>query len=243
MFEVAHDQLGGVDIVCPGCGVFEPHFSNFWRPPGQSPSQDDPKGDHYACLDINITHPIRVSQLAISYFLAANPKVSRSNPKSIIHISSIAGQITSLSVPLYHASKHAISAFVRSLAQLESTMGIRVAAVAPGIIKTPIWTAEKLAMIKPEDEWVLPEAVAEVMVALVEKTEISSRFGKTAEQGDMIKLGGGSIIEVSKGRVRDVQSFNDPGPSPVPGNTASGMGQFSEEVYGLLQVDGWGKLS
>ncbi|KAF7503214.1 hypothetical protein GJ744_004191 [Endocarpon pusillum] len=89
-FKVAHDEFGGVDIVCPGAGIPEPPSSNFWRPPGQPPSQDDPQSNHYACLDINITHPICVTQLAISYFLSAKPKVSPTNPKSIIHISSIA---------------------------------------------------------------------------------------------------------------------------------------------------------
>jgi 3-hydroxybutyrate dehydrogenase len=243
MFEVAHEKFDGIDIVCPGAGVFEPHFSNFWRPPGQLPSRDDPLGDRYACLDINITHPIRVTQMAISYFLSATPKISTSNPKSIVHISSIAGQIFSLPLPLYHASKHAITAFVRSLGQLESTLGIRVAAVAPGIIKTPIWTSEKLAMVKAEDQWVLPEEVAEVMIALVSKMEISTRFGENAEQGEVIRLGGGSIIEVAKGRLRDVQPFNDPGPSGVEGTTVGGMGEYVDEVHGLLSVDGWGKRS
>jgi 3-hydroxybutyrate dehydrogenase len=243
MFEVAHEEFGGIDIVCAGAGVFEPHFSNFWRPPGQSPSKDDPYGDRYACLDINITHPIRVTQLAISYFLSAKPGVSTENPKSIVHISSIAGQSTSLATPLYHASKHAISAFVRSLAQLENTLGIRVAAVAPGIIKTPLWTEEKLAIIKAEDEWVFPEDVAEVMVDLVDKTEVSTRFGESPEQGETVKLGGGSIIEVSKGHLRDVQQFNDPGPSRSAGTTASGIGELIDEVHSLVSVRGWGKLS
>ncbi len=243
MFEVAHQEFGGVDIVCPGAGIFEPHSSNFWRPPGQLPAKDDPQSNHYACLDINITHPIRVTQLAISYFLSAKPKVSTTNPKSIIHISSIAAQLSLLPVPLYCASKHAISGFVRSLAHLESTLGIRVAAVAPGIVKTPIWTSEKLAMIKTEDDWVLPEDVAEVMVALAEKTEIASCLGENAEQGEMITLSGGSVIEVTKGRLRDVQALNDPGASGAAGSTASGMAELYEEVYGLLQVDGWGKPS
>lgn len=243
MFEVAHEEFGSIDIVCPGAGVFEPHSSNFWRPPGQLPSRDDPKGGRYACLDINITHPIRVTQLAISYFLSATPKVSLDNPKSIIHISSTAGQIFSLPTPMYHASKHAINGFVRSLAYLESTLGIRVAAVAPGIIKTPIWTSEKIALITADDEWILPEDVAEVMVTLVEKTEISNRIREKAEQGELIKVGGGSIIEISKGRLRDVQPFNDPGPGTAPGAAASGIGPLMDEVQGLLSVDGWGKLS
>lgn len=242
MFEVAHGEFGGIDIVCPGAGIFEPYFSNFWRPPGQLPSKDDPKGNHYASLDINLTHPIRTTQLAISYFLSAKPKVSIDNPKTIIHISSTAGQLAVLPAPMYCASKHAINGFVRSLATLETAVGIRVAAVAPGVIKTPIWTEEMLDMIKTEDEWVLPEDVAAVMVDLVEKTEMSSRFGENAEQGETIKLGGGSIIEVAKGRLRDVQLVNDPGPSGA-GTTSSGVGQLIGEVHNLLDVEGWGKVS
>lgn len=165
------------------------------------------------------------------------------NPKSIIHISSIAGQSNLLPVPLYGASKHAINGFVRSLAHLKSTTGIRVAAVAPGVIKTPIWTSEKLGMIKAEDQWVQPEEVATVMLSLVEKTEISSRLGENAEQVETIKIGGGSILEVTHGRLRDVQELNYPGPSGARGSTASGMGEAYEEVYGLLPVDSWGKPS
>ncbi|KAL9627747.1 MAG: hypothetical protein Q9164_007505, partial [Protoblastenia rupestris] len=115
--------------------------------------------------------------------------------------------------------------------------------LAPGITKTPIWTSENLAMTSAEDEWVLPEDVAEVMVALVEKTEISSCFGENAEQGETIKLSGGSVIEVTKGRLRDVQTLNDPGSLGAAGSTASGMAGLYEEVGGLLQVDGWGNAS
>lgn len=241
MFEVAHEKFGGIDIVCPGAGVFEPHFSNFWRPPGQLPSKDDPRGDRYACLDINITHPIRVTQLAISYFLAASPKVSVSNPKTIIHISSTASQSSSFPTPLYHASKHAISAFVRNLAPLESTHGIRVIAVAPGLIKTPIWSSEKVALVTANDEWIMPEEVAEVMVDLIEKDEISSDVGDSADQGQKIKIEGGSIIEVGKARLRAVPLLNNPGPNGAAGTMASGLGPFVDEVHSLLGGEGWGK--
>jgi 3-hydroxybutyrate dehydrogenase len=40
----------------------------------------------------------------------------------------------------YVASKHGISGFVRCLAPLESKLGIRVTAVAPGLTQTPLWT-------------------------------------------------------------------------------------------------------
>lgn len=57
------------------------------------------------------------------------------------------------------ASKHAISGFIRSMAGLED-LGIRINGVAPGVIKTPLWTdnPEKMKMIdENRGTWVYPE--------------------------------------------------------------------------------------
>jgi len=244
MFEIAQQHFGAVDIICPGAGVYEPPFSNFWYPPGpNSPSRDSPDGGRYALLDINLTHPIRVTQLAISHFLVANPPASPQNPKTVVHISSIAGQATPLPVPIYNATKHALNGFVRSLAPLEARLGIRVAAVAPGVVKTPLWTehAEKMKALGSSDAWVTPEEVAQVMVALVDKDEMGSVVGDL-EKGEKIPIRGGSILEVSKGKVRDVRAFNDPGPGGQPGNTVSNMDQLEEDVWNALGAKGWGML-
>lgn len=137
MFEVAEEQFGSVDILCPGAGVFEPHWSNFWHPPGTSPaSSDDPDGGRYAMLDINLTHPIRATQLAIAKFLnpKRGPKTNPANPKRVVHISSVAGQLPNFVAPIYVATKHGINGLVRSLAPLKM-LGIRVNPVAPGLSK------------------------------------------------------------------------------------------------------------
>ena len=235
MFDAADKEFGGVDIVCPGAGVFEPPWSNFWYPPGTSSSKDDPHGTdglgHYATLDINITHPIRTTQLAISRWLNPIPnsksgKASTTNPKRVVHISSIAGQTPGFSVPLYIASKHAISGFIRSMADLENTLGIRVNGVAPGVIKTPLWTEhpEKLKWVDQEnDAWVEPEEVAEGMLRCLEDETV----------------GGGYVMEILKGRSRNVEWRNDPGPEG-PGATASHRGDANAEIFGLLGNNGWG---
>ncbi|KAI9715078.1 MAG: hypothetical protein M1812_006196 [Candelaria pacifica] len=227
MFEVAVQEFGVVDIVCPGAGVYEPSFSNFWHPPGSSPSIDEPTSNQYTSLSINLTHPIRATQLAISHFLASSPQVSPSNPKSILHISSIAAQVSVLTSPIYCASKQAISGFVRSMALLEPRLGIRVTGVAPGVIKTPLWTdnPDKMKLLKEEvDEWVSAEVVADVMLACIEREENV----------------GGTILEVGK-VVRKVEALMDPGPSGK-GNTVSNRTEVEEEVFGLLQTKGWGKV-
>lgn len=240
MFEVAEKEFGEVDIVCPGAGVFEEHWSNFWRPPGSPESRDSLTGGRYAILDINLTHPIRTTQLAIAHFLRQNQS---KKPKHIIHISSIAGQTAVLVAPIYAATKHAISGFVRSLGKLDKKVGIRVTAVAPGVIKTPLWTdhPEKLRMInEQQDEWVTPEEVAQVMLALIQQNEVSENIGDTSGRGQTFPVQGGTILEVSK-TVRAVSAFNDPGPQTRAGNTSSAMRLVEDEVIGLLSESGWGE--
>ncbi|KAF2264230.1 NAD(P)-binding protein [Lojkania enalia] len=229
MFEVATKEFGVIDIVCPGAGIYDPYWSNFWHPPGSAKSKDAPDGGRYASLDINVTHPIRSTQLAISQFL--NPKnggkVSITNPKRVIIISSIAGQVSNLATPIYVAAKHAMNGFVRSLGHLDTEIGIRVNAVAPGVIKTPLWTEhpEKMTFLDAEkDEWATAEEVAEAMVRCLEDPE----------------LGGGTIVEVGAKQTRKVSQLNDPGPSG-PGHTVSRLRDNYEEVFRWLAEEGWGQ--
>ncbi len=244
MFLAAVDNFGQIDIVCPGAGVFEPPFSNFWIPPGTKGSRDTVDGNRYMSLDINLTHPIRVSQMAISYFLAASPPSGPDNPKSIIHISSIAGEAAGLTFPMYYAAKHAVFGFVKSLADLQELHGIRVAAVLPGIVKTPLWMdhPEKLKGVKEEgeekDEWVTSEETAEAMLALVKDDEILSEAG-----GEKIPIVGGTCLEILAKYVRDVPIWNNVGPyaSGRPGATVSHGANIYTEVVELLKP-GWGKV-
>ncbi|KAL5339008.1 transmembrane amino acid transporter protein-domain-containing protein [Aspergillus crustosus] len=235
MFEVAEKELGEVDIVCPGAGVYEPHWTNFWRPPGTEASRDAPDGDRYALIDINLTHPIRTTQLAISHFLRHGTDSTRR--KAIVHISSIAGQNPSLACPIYVATKHAINGLVRSLANLDSRKGIRVTAVAPGVIKTPLWTdhPEKLKMVDDsKDAWVTADEVATVMLSLVQQDTVSEVIGQKEGEGETaFPVSGGTILEVSK-TVRSVSPYNDPGPGTRPGNTVSTAAAVEDEVWELL---------
>lgn len=242
MFSFALKKHGDIDIVCPGAGVYEPHWSNFWHPPGSSESRDAVDKGHYGLLDINLTHPIRVTQMAISHWLyprpptegskftAAPPKASPSNPKRVIHISSVAAQMPVWRAPLYAASKFGLSGFVRSVARLEPLFGVRVNAVAPGIVQTPLWTEhpEKLININlSQDAWVTPQEVAQAMLRCIEDDENV----------------GGTVLEVGAGNTRKVNAFNDPGPDrdPRKGLITSNNEFGDGEVLDWLQDEGvWG---
>ncbi|KAI9151236.1 putative nad-dependent 15-hydroxyprostaglandin dehydrogenase protein [Paramyrothecium foliicola] len=241
VLDVALTEFGDFDIVCPGAGVYEPHWSNFWHPPGSAQSKDGAADGHYALLDINLTHPIRMTQIALSQWL--HPRnvpgspfpvpapASIHNPKRVVHISSIAGQLPVFRAPLYGASKFAISGFVRCLHALDPKVGIRVNAVAPGVVRTPLWTEhpEKLVNLNSEqDSWVTPEEVAEAMLKLV----VDDKFV------------GGAILEVGKNNVREVQVLNDPGPdfkSPDKGHSNSNSAKGDEMVWDWLSDESiWG---
>ena len=144
-------------------------------------------------------------------------------------------------VPIYGATKHALNGFVRSLAELDQKLGIRVTAIAPGIIKTPLWTddPERMKIIGSEDfDWVTPEQVAAVMLATIQQDKASEKHGDL-EAEPMIPIEGGTVLEVSK-TIRPVMPFNDPGPGTR--NTVAGMSTAENRVWDILGREGWGKL-
>lgn len=119
LFDVAVSHFGVTpDIVVPGAGVYEPSSNSFWA--------DQDHASRYKVLDINLVHPIKMSRIAIRRWVAAKKQ------GTIVHISSIAGQRSSVVTPLYTASKHGINSFIRGMAPLDDLVGIRVVGVAPG---------------------------------------------------------------------------------------------------------------
>lgn len=208
--------LGVPDIVVPGAGIFEPEWSSFFF---GDPAVED--ASRYRTIDINLVHPIKLTRLALSQFLAA-----RKEKAAVIHISSIAGQIGRLGTPIYSATKFGINGFVRSLARIDPIFGIRVSAVAPGVIRTPLWEdhPEKLKMFEEgKDEWVEPEEVAEAMMRLVQDP----------------KLPGGTILEVGAKNTRVVQYYGDPGPlgGGLKGHSLGRVHLLDDEMIEVLKKE------
>ncbi|CAD0086960.1 unnamed protein product [Aureobasidium mustum] len=159
--------------------------------------------------------------------MSQQSKATLQNPKRIVMISSVAGQGASLLVPLYHAAKHAVVGFTRSLAGLDEKFGIRVNACCPGIIKTPLWTdnPDKMRYFDEEkDLWATPEEVAEAMLKLVEDEEMV----------------GGTILEIGHETTRVVPMFNNPGPKGAA-TSITGSVELINEVYDAVATEGWGK--
>jgi NAD(P)-dependent dehydrogenase (short-subunit alcohol dehydrogenase family) len=72
----------------------------------------------------------------------------------VVNLASIAGTIPTPGLASYGAAKAALISLSRSLAREEADAGVRVTAICPGFVDTPMaaWTGlESGAMIQPED--------------------------------------------------------------------------------------------
>jgi NAD(P)-dependent dehydrogenase (short-subunit alcohol dehydrogenase family) len=66
------------------------------------------------------------------------PAMMRSGGGSIVNLSSIMGLVSTPTAPPYVAAKHAVAGLTKNAAQSYSSRGVRVNAICPGYIKTPM---------------------------------------------------------------------------------------------------------
>jgi len=89
-------------------------------------------------MDVNVIGPIIATQ-AFGPLLGSDPSLK--GPKGrIVMISSVAGRNGNPLSAAYSASKHAIEGLSESLRREMMLFGIDVIIVAPGAVKTPIWS-------------------------------------------------------------------------------------------------------
>lgn len=141
--------LGGVDIVVNNAGVSEL--------PGQEAK----------LMQINYIAPLETTNALVG-------QMAERGHGSVIHMSSIAGQSGIAESPTYSASKAAIDALCRTQATAFGRQGVRVNAVAPGLIITEMWEggrqipglADGLERHIALGRWGVPEEIASVVAFL-----------------------------------------------------------------------------
>ena len=98
-------------------------------------------------LEVNLKGPFLVGQELLRRAVAGS---------SLVNISSVGGQTGGPKAPDYSASKAGLISLTRSLARLGASSDIRVNAVAPGWIKTDIFTPQQLLELEDEAARVIP---------------------------------------------------------------------------------------
>lgn len=130
----AYSLFGGIDLLVNNSGVAETALF-----------QDFKKEDYDRIFDTNVLGTFNASKAVIPYML-------KKHSGSIINISSIWGICGASMEVLYSASKAAIIGFTKALAKELGPSGIRVNAIAPGVIETKM-----LSNLSEEDLNILKE--------------------------------------------------------------------------------------
>jgi NAD(P)-dependent dehydrogenase (short-subunit alcohol dehydrogenase family) len=89
-------------------------------------------------MDVNVIGPIIATQ-AFGPLLGSDPSL-KGRKGRIVMISSVAGKNGNPLMSAYSASKHAIEGLSESLRREMMLFGIDVIIIAPGAVKTPIWS-------------------------------------------------------------------------------------------------------
>lgn len=116
-------------------------------------------------LDINLNGLFLINRAAIQYWL------KNKMPGAIVNCSSICSLISQHEFPAYCASKGGVKLLTQTLALDYASKGIRVNAVCPGYIDTPLFDScdidkQKLAALHPIGRLGKPEEVANVVAFL-----------------------------------------------------------------------------
>ena len=95
-------------------------------------------------FEVNLFGTLGVTRQALPYLRAAGRG-------RIVVMSSVAGRIGSMGLTAYVASKFALEGFAESLSLEVGPLGIRVALVEPGIVKTDVWGKNRWMAVRALD--------------------------------------------------------------------------------------------
>lgn len=154
MVEQTVARFGRVDVLFANAGIYIP---------GQVAEGDPNAWAHL--MDVNIDGVLRSVHAVLPHMMAQKSG-------DILVTSSISGFVDIVWEPVYSASKHAIQGFVHTLRRQVAPHGIRVGAVAPGMVANELWgftEPARIAEMVAKHASITSEDVAEAVVFMLSR--------------------------------------------------------------------------
>ncbi len=174
LFKAIETRLGRVDLVVNCAGIALP----------QKVLTDVTDEEMDRVYALNVKGAMLLTQAAIPHML-------QQEGGSIVHISSMWGLIGGSCEAVYSASKGALNSFVKAMAKELAPSHIRVNAVAPGLVPSPMngslskQDLDAFRQDTPLGQLIAPEQVAEAVCYLTEAEMVT---------GQILSVDGGIVI-------------------------------------------------
>ena len=146
------EKAGKLDIFHANAGAYVG---------GQAAEGDPDAWDRM--LNLNVNGAFRSVHAVLGHMIA-------NKSGDIVMTSSVAGFVPVVHEPVYTASKHAVQAFMHTLRRQVAPHGLRVGAVAPGPVVTPLlsdWSPERLEREKAAGGLIEPVEVAHAVLFML----------------------------------------------------------------------------
>ena len=118
------EEHGRLDIVLPNAGIYV-----------GGDLVDAAQDDIAALVATNVTGVMTLVRAALPHLIAEGAG-------DILVTSSVSGHQDIEWEPVYSASKHAVQSFVHTVRRQTAETGVRIGAIAPGVVLNPLWGFE-----------------------------------------------------------------------------------------------------
>ena len=122
LVDAAAQRFGTADVLFNNAGIFD-----------MAPLLESDESMYQRLFDVNVKGMFFTMQAVLARLVAA------AKPGSIVNLASQAGRRGEALVSHYCASKAAVISYTQSAALAMAPHGIRVNAISPGVIDTPMW--------------------------------------------------------------------------------------------------------
>lgn len=155
-----------VGFALEQCGALHLAVNNAGISGIRKATADYPLDEWHRLMDVNLN--------GVFYCMKHEIAAMRAEGGAIVNMASVLGSVGLPTAPAYTAAKHAVLGLTKAAAMEYARSGIRINAVGPGWIETPLWTQQaeeaatrRLMAMQPMARLGTPEEVANLVCFLL----------------------------------------------------------------------------